>query len=221
MSKVFETGTVSISRTYIRIPISQPSSYSYECTAAKQERPYVSRPSRTQQLLNPKLAPKIVEATPKSRQPQANREAAQGSDGHDGKDVASRPRSRSRSASSESVSTISTRSSRSRSPPVRRSQRDKDRSRSPVARRTGLKSEGDRSRDPPREVRNLNRSSSRASRPRTTSRDRHRSRSPFRTASAEAPGLPAIEPARNAPAANKRDRSLSPYSKRVAMMNGR
>lgn len=35
--------------------------YSYECTAAQQERPYVSRPSRTQRLLNPKLAPRITE----------------------------------------------------------------------------------------------------------------------------------------------------------------
>lgn len=39
--------------------------YSYECTAAQQDRPYVSRPSRTQQLSDPKLAPKIVEAEPK------------------------------------------------------------------------------------------------------------------------------------------------------------
>ncbi|KAK5163747.1 uncharacterized protein LTR77_010420 [Saxophila tyrrhenica] len=38
--------------------------YSYECTASQQDRPYTSRPSRTQQLLNPKLAPKITEASP-------------------------------------------------------------------------------------------------------------------------------------------------------------
>lgn len=31
------------------------------CTASQQERPYISRPSRTQQLLNPKLAPKLKE----------------------------------------------------------------------------------------------------------------------------------------------------------------
>lgn len=33
--------------------------YSYECTKAKQDRPYISRPSRTQQILNPKLMPKL------------------------------------------------------------------------------------------------------------------------------------------------------------------
>ena len=40
------------------------SHYSYECKAAAQERPYVSRPSRTQQLLNPKLAPKLMSDVP-------------------------------------------------------------------------------------------------------------------------------------------------------------
>ncbi|OIW28912.1 hypothetical protein CONLIGDRAFT_577843 [Coniochaeta ligniaria NRRL 30616] len=33
--------------------------YSYECKASAQERPYVPRPSRTQQLQNPKLVPKL------------------------------------------------------------------------------------------------------------------------------------------------------------------
>lgn len=42
----------------------QPGHYSYECTAKQQDRPYNSRPSRTQQLVNPKLAPKIKEAAP-------------------------------------------------------------------------------------------------------------------------------------------------------------
>jgi hypothetical protein len=37
--------------------------YSYECKASVQERPYTSRPSRTQQLLNPKLKPKLASAT--------------------------------------------------------------------------------------------------------------------------------------------------------------
>jgi hypothetical protein len=39
------------------------SHYSYECKAAPQERPYVARPSRTQQLLNPKLVPKLSSDT--------------------------------------------------------------------------------------------------------------------------------------------------------------
>jgi zinc knuckle protein len=38
--------------------------YSYECKAVAQERPYVSRPSRTQQLLNPKLMPKLTSDVP-------------------------------------------------------------------------------------------------------------------------------------------------------------
>jgi hypothetical protein len=38
--------------------------YSFECKAVAQERPYVSRPSRTQQLLNPKLVPKLTSDVP-------------------------------------------------------------------------------------------------------------------------------------------------------------
>ncbi|KAK3945940.1 zinc knuckle-domain-containing protein [Diplogelasinospora grovesii] len=37
--------------------------YSYECKATTQERPYIARPTRTQQLLNPKLAPKLTTET--------------------------------------------------------------------------------------------------------------------------------------------------------------
>ncbi|KAK3327825.1 zinc knuckle-domain-containing protein [Cercophora scortea] len=42
--------------------------YSYECKAAPQERPYVPRPSRTQQLFNPKLLPKLANAVPDALQ---------------------------------------------------------------------------------------------------------------------------------------------------------
>jgi hypothetical protein len=38
--------------------------FSYECTASQTDRPYISRPSRTQQLANPKLAPKITNSAP-------------------------------------------------------------------------------------------------------------------------------------------------------------
>lgn len=38
--------------------------YSYECKATTQERPYTARPSRTQQLLNPRLVPKLSEDVP-------------------------------------------------------------------------------------------------------------------------------------------------------------
>ena len=41
-----------------------PRHYSYECTASAQDRPYASRPSRTQQLLNPKLVPKLTSDVP-------------------------------------------------------------------------------------------------------------------------------------------------------------
>ena len=38
--------------------------YSYECKAKAQQRPYRSRPSRTQQLFNPDLRPKLASDTP-------------------------------------------------------------------------------------------------------------------------------------------------------------
>lgn len=43
--------------------------FSYECKASQQDRPYISRPSRTQQLANPKLAPKITNSAPKVEAP--------------------------------------------------------------------------------------------------------------------------------------------------------
>ncbi|KAJ5610799.1 hypothetical protein N7510_007518 [Penicillium lagena] len=42
--------------------------YSYECTVTAQERPYMARPSRTQQLQNPKLMPKLSNETPNDLQ---------------------------------------------------------------------------------------------------------------------------------------------------------
>ena len=38
--------------------------FSYECKALAQERPYVARPSRTQQLMNPKLVPQLTSDVP-------------------------------------------------------------------------------------------------------------------------------------------------------------
>ncbi|KAJ6142669.1 hypothetical protein N7471_002122 [Penicillium samsonianum] len=38
--------------------------YSFDCKASAQERPYVPRPSRTQQLLNPELMPKLSSDNP-------------------------------------------------------------------------------------------------------------------------------------------------------------
>ncbi|KAG6179936.1 hypothetical protein E4U27_002966 [Claviceps purpurea] len=96
--------------------------------ASSQERPYVSRPSRSQQLRNPKLVPKLTNDTPNPvekkkgladeilAKQEAQRTRLQELEGRDEPDVASSP-DRRRSVSSESVSTVSTAlSRRSRSP---------------------------------------------------------------------------------------------------------
>jgi hypothetical protein len=85
--------------------------YSYECKASAQERPYKSRPSRTQQLLNPKLKPKLTTEVPEDllRKKGVADEILK-------KKEEDRKRARSLSISSaDSVSTISTNRSRSRS----------------------------------------------------------------------------------------------------------
>jgi hypothetical protein len=90
--------------------------YSYECKASAQERPYKSRPSRTQQLLNPKLKPKLTTEVPEDllRKKGVADEILK-------KKEEDRKRARSLSTSSaDSVSTISTNRSRSRSPPRRK-----------------------------------------------------------------------------------------------------
>ncbi|KAG6117336.1 hypothetical protein E4U13_001194 [Claviceps humidiphila] len=97
--------------------------YSYECKASSQERPYVSRPSRSQQLRNPKLVPKLTNDTPNPvekkkgladeilAKQEAQRTRLQELEGGDESDVAPSPNRR-RSVSSESVSTVSTALSR-------------------------------------------------------------------------------------------------------------
>ncbi|KAI1425740.1 zinc knuckle-domain-containing protein [Xylaria sp. FL1777] len=112
--------------------------YSYECKASAQERPYIPRPSRTQQLLNPKLVPKLASDTaapPQDKKGLADQELAkreaerarkrelEQSDDTDN-DVSKRERS----PSYDSVSTISTR--RSLSPSHRRVSMSRSRSRS-------------------------------------------------------------------------------------------
>ncbi|BCR86957.1 zinc finger CCHC-type containing 10 [Aspergillus chevalieri] len=105
--------------------------YSYECTVSTQERPYLARPSRTQQLQNPKLRPKLSSDTPNdllrteglADKLLAKREEERGrkqdndvSGWAESQDQSSR-RPRSESAHSmNSVSTISTNRSPSRSP---------------------------------------------------------------------------------------------------------
>ncbi|KAF4949871.1 hypothetical protein FGADI_8587 [Fusarium gaditjirri] len=99
--------------------------YSYECKATAQERPYVSRPSRSQQFRNPKLVPKLTNETlnPLEKkkgvadeelaklEAERERERDQRDDGLIEPNV-----KRHRSVSSHSVSTISTDAPRSPSP---------------------------------------------------------------------------------------------------------
>ncbi|KAI9376824.1 zinc knuckle-domain-containing protein [Aspergillus egyptiacus] len=105
--------------------------YSYECKVTTQERPYLSRPSRTQQLLNPKLRPQLTTDVPDSTEQTkgtadallAQREQERGRkrdlDELDPLEALPRASKRNRSlssASASSVSTISTNRSRSESP---------------------------------------------------------------------------------------------------------
>lgn len=85
--------------------------YSYECKVSAQERPYASRPSRTQQLLNPKLKPKLTTEVPED----LVRKKGIADDILKKKEESRRRRSPSVS-SVDSVSTISTNRSPSRSP---------------------------------------------------------------------------------------------------------
>ncbi|KAI0012245.1 zinc knuckle-domain-containing protein [Xylariaceae sp. FL0662B] len=106
--------------------------YSYECKVSTQDRPYIPRPSRTQQLLNPRLVPKLTSDVLDNSQNKkdvaeeelAKREAERAKKrelelNDDASDDG--PPKRMRSASYDSVSTISTK--RSVSPPARRSSR--------------------------------------------------------------------------------------------------
>ncbi|KXJ91168.1 zinc knuckle-domain-containing protein [Microdochium bolleyi] len=91
--------------------------YTYECKATAQERPYVPRPSRTQQLFNPKLVPKLtneVPPAPEKKEGLADQILAQREVERAKKrrlegdaDVDELPK-RQRSASFDSVSTVST-----------------------------------------------------------------------------------------------------------------
>ncbi|KAF1345617.1 hypothetical protein EJ07DRAFT_145815, partial [Lizonia empirigonia] len=58
------TGPSKASPTTLCQKCLQRGHYSYECKASAQERPYKSRPSRTQQLLNPQLQPKLTTEVP-------------------------------------------------------------------------------------------------------------------------------------------------------------
>ncbi|KAL6158464.1 hypothetical protein ACJQWK_03917 [Exserohilum turcicum] len=155
--------------------------YSYECKAPAQERPYKSRPSRTQQLLNPKLQPKLTTDVPEDlvRKKGIADEILKKKDDD-------RKRARSLSTSSaDSISTISTNRSRSRSPP-RRKHRD-SRRRAPddgalrKRSRRSVSSDSRSSRDSDRPDRNTRRRMSSFS---PDERGRRRTRSKSRSRSA-------------------------------------
>ncbi|KAL8343957.1 hypothetical protein RB601_004467 [Gaeumannomyces tritici] len=192
--------------------------YSYECKAAPQERPYVPRPSRTQQLLNPKLRPELTNDAPDVLQKKTGvadaelaKKAAQrekdlksrqdsdsGSESDDGGAArADRRRGRrtSRRRRSRSHDSVSSAPARSASPPPRRASISPERDRPRSSRR--------RSRSP-RSARSYSSSDvSRSPSPRPAQRDDQRRE--YRSAS------------RGSSRSARRDRSLSRGSERRSL----
>ncbi|QKX56139.1 uncharacterized protein TRUGW13939_03239 [Talaromyces rugulosus] len=240
-----------------------PRHYSYECKATTQQRPYISRPSRTQQLQNPDLVPKLTYDAPKSSDQisgladeiLAKQERERGrqpdSELDDDDDLSRRRKDRSpkrrRSASllsSASVSTISTDRSRSRSPDLRDresnsrrkrqySHSSSDKADSPMsAEETQSPNIG---RDTERNIRRKRQASSpdergrqrgspvRGSRKgRSPSQSRERSRIARERRSMTPDAVRSHDVGRrpkpqNEPVQRRRERSLSPFSKRLAL----
>ncbi|KAI1622364.1 hypothetical protein EDD37DRAFT_470325 [Exophiala viscosa] len=172
----------------------EESHYSYECKSSAQERPYISRPSRTQQLLNPKLKPKLTSDKPNEllnsrgvadqqlAEAEARRNGTPALESESrGRSLSPRANSPSRSRSidsASSVSTISTAKSRSRSHSLSESRDDRM--------DTGKRAGHARSRTPPRKRKHHSDSSSYSRSPRSPKRApsshhktrRHRSKSP-------------------------------------------
>jgi len=96
--------------------------YSYECTVSAQDRPYKPRPSRTQQLLNPQLKPKLNSEVPNDllRKKDVADEILAKKEKERQRSPGRRSRSASYSSDSDSVSTISTNRSLSKPPSPRR-----------------------------------------------------------------------------------------------------
>lgn len=245
--------------------------YSYECKASLQERPYIARPSRSQQLANPKLVPKLTEATPPELQKKQGvadeqlakleaerarkKELESRDDDHDDNSDRAKAPQRRRSMSYDSVSTVSTRDSPgpvrardSRSPsPARRDVArsslspadERDTRRSPGPLRRGRDASAQRgysreSRSPsPRSASGAYRrysSSPSRSPPPPENQRRYRSRSPRddrndnashppRRRDAPETGASFRADTRRGPTSRgeARDRSLSPFSKRLAL----
>ncbi|KAI5289473.1 hypothetical protein KEM54_003795 [Ascosphaera aggregata] len=204
--------------------------YSYECRASTQERPYVSRPSRTKQLANPKLRPELTKDIPKdftaSKTPTTagtakyERGRKLNREGHN----PSRPPSPTSSISS--ISTISTTRSRSVSSDLERRERSAERRRSTESHDDFFKSENaSEAKMSSRYRRRPSPEDFNISRARSTSRqDSHKYRQRSRDSLREEPGKgrgrspvqsPKAADTRTKP--SERDRSLSPYSKRLAL----
>ncbi|KAL2802131.1 zinc knuckle-domain-containing protein [Aspergillus granulosus] len=105
--------------------------YSYECKVTAQERPYLARPSRTQQLQNPKLRPQLTTDVPdgptrtkgtadallaQREEERGRRRDLDESEPRDSRGLTSERTRSISSVSGSSVSTISTNRSRSASP---------------------------------------------------------------------------------------------------------
>ncbi|KAL4877181.1 zinc knuckle-domain-containing protein [Aspergillus karnatakaensis] len=245
--------------------------YSYECKATAQERPYLARPSRTQQLQNPKLRPQLTTEVPDHgvrTKGTADALVAQREEERRRKRELEEPKSldnqgqaakRSRSISSDSassVSTLSTNRSRSRSlKRDRHEERTESRQSWSRKRRHSDASSGysissysskdkPRTRSPERNIRRRRRESSpkERGRPRDLSPDggrRDRSRSYSMGKAPVARGRRSRTPRETVPGPNHRgppsttfndhgggenrgppprhERSLSPYSKRLAL----
>ncbi|KAJ9273447.1 hypothetical protein DTO212C5_521 [Paecilomyces variotii] len=205
--------------------------YSYECKAPAQERPYISRPSRTQQLLNPDLRPKLTTEVPNdlSRTNGVADELLKKKDEERGRkrdiddldelsDGRHQSRKRARSLSSHSassVSTISTNRSRSASRERRQSPeergrkhevssrgRRRDRSRSDSLDKSRI-AKGRRSLTPEDLPVPVHERERRPPRPRSP-RGRYGGENGRQRREAPAPAPP-------------RERSLSPFSKRLAL----
>ncbi|KAL2872171.1 zinc finger CCHC-type containing 10 [Aspergillus lucknowensis] len=160
--------------------------YSYECKVTAQERPYLARPSRTQQLQNPKLRPQLtmdapdettrIKGTADALLAQRQEERGRKRDLDDeldppgGRGQASKRTRSISTASMSSVSTISTNRSRSESP---RRERYEDR-------RAGVRGKSQTSRHSWSRKRRHSDSSSGYSVSSYSSRERSRTRSPER-----------------------------------------
>ncbi|KAJ3483168.1 hypothetical protein NLG97_g7371 [Lecanicillium saksenae] len=238
---MFKTRYVTPRQTFQAFTNCLKRHYSYECKATAQERPYVSRPSRTQQLRNPKLVPKLTNDAPNPLEKkkgaadeelmkkEAERERKRGLDERDDEsDEASR---RPRSPSVDSVSTVSTNSRAGSASPPRRTQdrygsesgeeageisekspprRQRSRSRSP---RRGKDERGERRASPQESERRRRdgerRRRSRSPRERGHRESRHRGHRGHRDNHQER--------RHDAPRSEARERSLSPFSQRLAM----